>query len=88
MFVDSQADQKLDQTRNNHITKRVRQFASQLADLGVEVVIQWCPSHTGIYSNEYTDTLAKKSLEVPKSKDVFISFSYIRRYMKELDIKN
>ena len=89
VFVDSQAAiQKLDQTRNNHITKRARQFASQLADLGVEVVIQWCPSHTGIYGNEHADMLAKKGLEAPKSKEAFTSISYIRRYMKELDMKN
>ena len=56
--------------------------------MGVEVVIQWCPSHTGIYGNECADALAKKSLEAPKSKEAFTSISYIRRCMKELDVKN
>jgi ribonuclease HI/exonuclease III len=89
IFVDSQAAiNKLDQPLNTHITKAARLYAKQLSDLGVKLVIQWCPSHTGILGNEGADLLAKKGLKAKKSKEAFTSLSFLKRRMKEIDVDN
>jgi ribonuclease HI len=89
IFVDSQAAiKKLDQTLNNHITKAARLYAKQLGEMGVRVVVQWCPSHVGIAGNEGADQLAKEGLTAKKSKEAFTSLSFLKRKIKEIDVEN
>ena len=89
IFVDSQAAiQRLNQPLNNHITKKARQYAKALAQLGIEVTIQWCPSHASIFGNEQADELAKKGLSATRSPEAYTSISFLKRQLKELDVEN
>ena len=37
---------------------------------GIDLVIQWIPSHIGIHGNEYIDSIAKQALLLPYITDI------------------
>ena len=58
--------------------------AQTLVDKGIEVILQWVPSHIGIEGNERADKAAKEAAEkpIPPGTERYSSFSYITRKIK------
>src|SRR5438034_7350027 len=58
--------------------------AQTLIDRGIEVILQWVPSHIGIEGNERTDKAAKEAAgkPIPPGTERYSSFSYITRKIK------
>jgi ribonuclease HI len=58
--------------------------AQTLIDKGIEVILQWVPSHIGIEGNERADRAAKEAAgkTIPPGAERYSSFSYITRKIK------
>jgi hypothetical protein len=58
--------------------------AQTLIDKGIEVILQWVPSHIGIEGNERADKAAKEAAGKPTAPGLerYRSFSYIARKIK------
>ena len=55
-----------------------------LVNKGIEVILQWVPSHIDIKGNERADKAAKEAAEKPISPRIkrYSSFSYITKKIK------
>jgi ribonuclease HI len=58
--------------------------ASELVQKGIEVTLQWVPSHIGIEGNEKADKAAKKAANksIPQGIERYSSFSHIIRLVR------
>ena len=58
--------------------------AQTLIDNGIEVILQWVPSHINIEGNERADKAAKEAAGklIPLGAERYSSFSYITRKIK------
>ena len=58
--------------------------AQTLIDKGIEVILQWVPSHIGIEGNERADKAAKEAAgkTIPPRAERYSFFSYITRKIK------
>ena len=85
IFVDSQAAiSRLQNCQGNEMIRHAFTAAEELKNRGIDICIQWCPSHTGIPGNEMADILAKQGLEKPQGNyKAGTSFGHLRRLAKE-----
>ena len=85
VFVDSQAAiARLRQHKGNKIIQGAVAAAEALKAHGVELCIQWCPSHMGIAGNEMADSLAKMGLKNSQiSHESYVSHGHLKRLAKQ-----
>lgn len=81
IFIDSQAAIRRLEGYSD-LAIRIRGLLERLY-LTYTIRLDWCPSHVGIFGNEFADRLAKKGLEAPFRGTPTASISYLRRKVRK-----
>ena len=90
IFSDSQATiQRIQKSSLNAGQSHVLAIENWIAKIKtktkhqIDIHLSWIPGHMNITGNELADQAAKKGTELQKSAEKYVSFSYIKRKIKE-----
>lgn len=92
VFVDSQAAikrlQKHSLTGGQETVAKIAKDCQSLHEKGISVHLHWVPSHRNIFGNEMADRLAKAGLGRKPTTPLFVSFSFLKRRVRENTIQD
>ena len=72
-----------------YYVQSIRKWAKKFQDKAIQLQLEWVPGHMNIKGNELADKAAKKGTELQYvTPESYISLTFIKRKIKEIDLIN